>query len=107
MQHKLPFEFLEPGIPPRDPKGLVEKFKREVRRDGQLCGLMIEAIGMRCDCDDVLLRLLDGTNRVAVVHLTWSGKTDFNTGCPETQLFNTIEEWKTECMISDHKEYTL
>ena len=41
----------------------------------------------------------------AVVHLTWSGKTDPNKGWPSTELFNDEEDWRVRRMIPDHEDY--
>ena len=106
MKQEMPLVLLDPWVLPTDPEALVKEFQREVRGDGCLHRVRLKAIAMRCDCDHVLFKLLDGTDRVAVVHLTWSGATDPNRGWPETTLHDSIENWRTECMLPDHQEYT-
>ena len=98
---------LKPWIVPSDNDALVSEFLREVRPDGILYQIKIVALAMRCDCDDVLFSIDDGTGRVAVVHLTWSGKQDSNKGWPETIIFESYQSWIEMCMIPDHDEYNL
>lgn len=100
------FDLMEPWLPPSDPAALTKEFQREVRRDGLLHGIDLNAIAVRCETDDVLFQVLDGTDRVAVVHLTWSGKTDTRPGWPWTRIYESVAAWRTECMIPDHEDYT-
>jgi hypothetical protein len=95
-----------PWIIPDNPKALNDELKKELRNDGLLFSLKINAIAMRCDCDDVLFQLLDGSEKFAEVHLTWSGKTDSNIGWPSTIIYNSLQDWIENKMNIDHIEYT-
>jgi hypothetical protein len=78
---------------------------REVAHGHPLYGIPVEAIGRRGDNDDVLFRLLDGSGRVAVVHLTWTQTTPERPPWPRTQVYPSLEAWATDGMMADHDEY--
>ena len=65
---------------------------KEINKEHILYGIEVKEIARREDCDDVLFLLLDGSNRYAVVHLTWSGKSEDSKNYPRTRLYNNIEE---------------
>lgn len=73
-----------------------EYFKRELIKEVSenhiLYGVEVKEIARREDCDDVLFLLLDGSNRYAVVHLTWSGKREDSKNYPKTRLYDNLEE---------------
>ena len=103
----LRFDLLEPWESvPDDGSALVAELHRELRTDHVLYGIEAEAVAMRCDCDDVLFRIDGRLEQYAVVHLTWSGKTDPNKGWPSTDLFRDAEDWRVRCMVPDHEDYT-
>jgi hypothetical protein len=103
----LSFDLLEPWKPLTDDgSALVAELRRELRTDHALHGIEAHAIAMRCDCDDVLFRIIGRPEQYAVVHLTWSGKTDPNKGWPSTELFNDEEDWRVRRMIPDHEDFT-
>jgi hypothetical protein len=107
MQKDIPIEMVEPWGEVNDSKALNRELAAELRKDGLLYGQKVNAVAMRCDCDDVLYEFLDGSGRYAVVHLTWSGKTDPNVGWPETQVYESLNDWIHKCMKPDHDEYNL
>ena len=103
----LRFDLLEPWISlPNDGSPLVAELRREVRSDHVLYGIETEAVAMRCYCDDVLFRINGRPEQYAVVHLTWSGKTDPNKGWPATDLFRDEEDWRVKRMVPDHEDHT-
>lgn len=69
--------FLEPWYPVDDDEkiALEKEFKKELHTDHILNGKQLTLIGRRCDQDDVLFSLI-GSDEVAVVHLTWSGRNE-------------------------------
>jgi hypothetical protein len=85
--------------------GLVRELQRELATDHPLFGLPVEAVGRRCDCDDVAFRLLDGSGRFAVVHLTWIRNPPDRPPFPWTTIFESCDQWIAERMLSDDKEY--
>ena len=52
--------------------GLARELHSELCSEHVLFNIPAVAIGGRQDCDDVLFRLLDGSGRLAVVHLTYA-----------------------------------
>ena len=81
--------------------GLLAEFQRKLPRGHVLAGVPVTAIGRRQDCDDVLFALEDG--RVAIVHLTWSGKTEPVPDHPWTVLFDSFERFVEDEMKSEHE----
>jgi hypothetical protein len=65
--------WMTPWVEVVNAAALEEELRREVAAGHLLFGLPVTAVARRRDCDDVLFKVLDGTNRYAVVHLTWRG----------------------------------
>ncbi len=63
----------------------------------------VAIVGGRCDCDDALFQLNDGTVRFAVVHLTFRQSQE-PMPWPETQMFISIEDFIAVRMRLDHEE---
>lgn len=53
--------------------------------------------------DDVLFEIMDGSRRVAQVHLVWQGKQQ--PPWPGTQIYASLEEWCDQSMLPEHKEW--
>jgi hypothetical protein len=85
--------------------GFEEELRREVAPGHPLHGILVEAVGRHNGCDDVLFRLLDGTGRVAVVHLTWTQSPPEQPPWPVTEVFDSLEAWAELRMKRDHEEY--
>ena len=102
-------EWLEPWYPlgPEDAER-VRAFERELALEvapgHRLAGIPVEAFGKRDDCEDVLFRLTDGSGRLAVVHLTWTGKRD-QPPWPLTELFDGEADWVERGLRADHQQY--
>lgn len=84
-----------------------EKFMRQLATEVS-CGhpmykLPVQLIG-RGNSDDCLFAILDGTNRVAVVHLVWQGPQ--KPPWPDTTIYKKFETWRDEHMLPEHKEWT-
>ncbi len=60
-------------------------------------------IARRFDCDDALFQLGDG--RVAMVHLTWSQRQEFEPQWPDTRIYTSLETWGQEGLAADHAEW--
>lgn len=78
---------------------------REVAPGHLLYGIPIAAIGKRDGTDDVLFQLLDGSERVAVVHLTWTQSPPERQAWPYTELFANAQAFASERMLPDHEEF--
>lgn len=55
--------------------------------------------------DDALFEILDGTGRVADVHLTWS-KSQERLPWPGTAIYGNVEEWAEKVMLPEHREWS-
>ncbi len=79
-------------------------FKRqlelEVSSGHQLHNLEVMIIG-RGPGDDALFKILDGSGRVAVVHLTWSTNQQ-PLPWPNTVIYNNLEDWYDKCLIPEY-----
>lgn len=89
------------------PQTFRDTFKKqlelEVGRGHVMYGLPACLIG-RGNGDDALFEILDGTGRVADVHLTWSKGTE-RLPWPITTIYASITEWADTGMIRDHKDW--
>ena len=81
----------------------AEQLARETSRGHVLHGIAVHRIG-RGNGDDALFELLDGTGRVAEVHLVWQGRQ--KPPWPATAIFSNLEEWRIQRMIPEHQEWT-
>jgi predicted trehalose synthase len=64
----------------------------ELKPGHSLFGIPVSASGRRYDQDDVLFEILDGSGRVAEVHLTWAGERE-RPPWPGAALFASFEDW--------------
>lgn len=71
---------------------LEAELQSELSRGHRLFGLPVEVIGRSLDSDDVLVAIHDGSDRVASVHLTWSGSKE-SPPWPITTHHPCFETW--------------
>jgi len=88
-QLRYPFSSIEYA---EDKTAFEAELLRESKPGHALFGIPVAAIGRRYDQDDVLFELLDGSGRVAEVHLTWTGERE-RPPWPGTTLFASFEDW--------------
>jgi hypothetical protein len=107
---KLPekniMSWLDPWVPVGlgAEKELVRELEKEVGANHILFERKCLPLARRIDRDEYLFQVQDSVGLHAVVHLTWSGKTESDDPFPKTVLFQSIEEWM-EKMKRDHDEY--
>ena len=81
-------------------------FERELDRElapgHVLYGVPVAAIGKRDGTDEVLFRLLDGSGRVAVVHLTWTQSPPDRPPWPVAEVYSGFDEFVEQRMKPDH-----
>ncbi|MBX3448791.1 MAG: hypothetical protein KF777_04480 [Planctomycetaceae bacterium] len=77
---------------------------KELSNRHRLHGLCARAIANRIDRDDVLF-VIDGGTRLAVVHLTWSGKVEENESHPATEIYADWQDWVDRRLLPDHRIY--
>lgn len=98
------FEFLDPWR--RADSGLEAELQKECGRRHPLYGQKAVSVARRTDNDDVLFLLPEfRLARYAVVHLTWSGRTEPAPGWPQTVFYASLDEWAEKCMKPDHREW--
>jgi hypothetical protein len=88
--------------------GAVATFEREMRAElgpgHPLFGVPVAAIGKHDGSDDVLFQVLDGSGRVAVVHLTWATHPE-PPPWPRTTFFDGLEAFARLRMCPDHDDF--
>jgi hypothetical protein len=77
---------------PEDKPAFEAELRRELKPGHPLFGLPVAALARRYDQDDVLFELLDGSDRIAEVHLTWAGEKE-KPPWPRTALFDNFAAW--------------
>jgi hypothetical protein len=61
------------------------------------------AVARRVDTDDVLFEINPHLCECVVVHLTWSGRAEMESGFPQAELFATFSDFVQERMTPDHQ----
>jgi len=99
-------EFIEPwtAIAESINSTFVNELQQELPADSMLYGRKVKAIAQRIDCDDVLF-ILDDSHQLAVVHLTWSGKSEQHPW-PLTELFHDEHEFHVKRMLPAMEAYS-
>ena len=76
-------------------QSLADQLAKEIAEGHVLYGIKTEAVAARRGTDlDVLFHLRDGSNRYAVVHLTWSRLAD-SPPIPWSEVYDSYEEFVT------------
>src|SRR5437868_14416611 len=89
MNYPHPFS---PSEPPADSPAFLVELLLELKPGHPLFGLPVAPVARRYDQDDVLFEVLDGSGRVAEVHLTWAGGRE-RPPWPSTSLFDSFAAW--------------
>jgi hypothetical protein len=84
-------------------ESLENELAREVAPSHSLYRVARRAIGRRNDCDDVLFALADETIPLAVVHLTWAGRTEVDPTFPSLQIYNSWQDWVDNRLLPDYR----
>ena len=99
------FEWLEPWQRLEDSgDALVTELQKELALQHVLHGVPVVAVGRRSDSDDVLFATADPLKPIAVVHLTWIGRTEVDPQWPWTTLYDSWPDWIERCLRVDHQE---
>lgn len=85
--------------------GMEQELQCELSRGHPLFGAPVKTLARRQDCDDVLFSVQDGTNRVAVVHLTWTRSSPEEPPRPVSTLFANLDAWAVGAMHPDSGEW--
>jgi hypothetical protein len=108
LDRKIPaeMEWLEPWQPLEDSGDpLVAELQKELAPGHPLHGVDVVPLARRIDCDDVLFATANPLHALAVVHLTWAGKTERDPRWPWTTLFSGWADWRERFLLPDHREY--
>lgn len=84
---------------------MERELRRELSAGHPLHNLPARTLARRQDCDDVLFAVDDGTERVAVVHLTWTQNPPAFPPFPWSVLYPSLAAWAAEGMRADHEEF--
>ena len=102
-------EWLEPWRPIDDPDlALVfeEELAREIAPEHPLANLALTAIGQHTITSEFLFRVEDGSGRVALVRLSWTGSRE-RPPWPESRFYENEADWMANGMRPDHDETTI
>jgi hypothetical protein len=80
---------------------LSHELRSELCPQHILFGVPARPIGRRQDCDDVLFELLDGSCRLAVVHLTYAQRPEPDPRWPEAEVFENWTDFETRRMRAE------
>jgi hypothetical protein len=98
--------WLEPWKPVNEfGEALVAELQREISEGHILCGVSILAVVRRADNDDVLFVTNDPSKPLAVVHLTWTGKSERAPYWPRTTIYEGWQDWIERCMTRTTQEF--
>lgn len=100
-----PWHSLAEGSSSADARRLVIELQRELAPTHPLFKKTVAAIARRYDCDDVLFYVSKSPEQYAVVHLTWTGKQERWPSWPETDLYDSFDEFVEQRMKTDASEY--
>lgn len=96
-------QWLSPWEPYADTHGTFrEELVKELAPGHVLFQVPVELLA-RGNGDDCLFELLDGSGRVAVVHLVWQGQQV--PPWPSTCIYTDLEAWCYDCMQPEHEEW--
>lgn len=79
-----------------------QELRRELCSKHILFDIPVVQLGYRQDCDDALFQLLDGSGRVALVHLTFAQHPETDPTWPETRMFDSLEQFVRDEMLPKH-----
>ena len=79
---------------------IESELQKELKFGHPLYGVPVTAIRRRFDRDDYLFQVVDGSDRVAEVHLTFAGERE-KPPCPWTVLHNNLSLWADAARAED------
>jgi hypothetical protein len=84
-------------------QGWQRQLQIEVPPGHALFGVPVKLLA-RGNGDDALFEILDGSGRVANVHLTWS-KSQERLPWPGTDIYSSLQDWVEQVMVPEHQEW--
>jgi hypothetical protein len=99
--------WLEPWEPLKDSgESFVDELRKELPSRHVLFDVPVRAIARHVARDDVLFATTDSENPLAVVHLTWAGRSESDPQWPHTTLYTSWQDWIERRLNPDHREYS-
>ncbi|MDP9606446.1 UNVERIFIED_ORG: hypothetical protein J2W38_006266 [Variovorax paradoxus] len=101
-------EWFEPWWSPENlGEQFQENFKKQLEREMPtghcMHGLPVRLLA-RGNGDDALFEILDGSGRVADVHLTWS-RSQQRLPWPGATIYQSLDEWAEKVMLPQHRDW--
>lgn len=108
-QARCPYQFIEPwgstdGQDAHFHETFLNQLKTEVGPGHFMYGLPVRMVGRDGGSDDTLFEILDGSGRLALVHLTWAQGRE-RLPWPGTSIYRNFEEFAAEVMIPKNRDY--
>ena len=108
QQHRH-YEFLEPWWSTDEEDAhfhetFLNQLRTEVGPGHVMYGLSVRMVGRDGGSDDTLFEILDGSGRLALVHLTWA-KGQERLPWPGTSIYPNFEAFAAEVMIPKSRDY--
>lgn len=75
----------------------------EVSPGHVLYGVTVQPLAKGCG-DDVLFKMLDGSGRVVLVHLTWTSRPE-NFPFPVSVIYPSLALWISQVMLPEHQKW--
>lgn len=102
-------EWLEPWWPteaqsPEFHETFARQLALELSPGHVLYGVPVKLIGRHDGSDDALFEFLDGSGRVAVVHLTWARGAE-RPPWPMTAIYGSLAAWAEQRMRPEHEAW--
>lgn len=85
--------------------GLEVELRNELGDTHPLFGQKAISVARRFNSDDVLFLLLEHASPLAVVHLTWTGRTGKDRHWPHTTFYASMGDFIEHCMKPDHRDH--
>ncbi len=109
QQQPRHYAFLEPWWSTHEQdarfhQAFLDQLKTEVGPGHVMYGLPVRMIGRDGGSDDTLFEILDGSGRLALVHLTWA-KSQERLPWPGTSIYRDFDEFAAEVMIPMNRDY--
>lgn len=95
--------FRYPWIALKNPKLYEDQMIKELLPGHVLFGIPVKGLARMDGRDEYLFSLLDDTNRVAVVHLSFS--VSVAPEWPWSELYSSLGDWELRGMLSDNSAY--
>ena len=109
QQGERHYEFLEPWWSTDEQDAhfhetFLNQLKTEVAPGHIMYGLPVRMIGRDGGSDDTLFEILDGSGRLALVHLTWANGPE-RLPWPGTSIYPNFGAFAAEEMIPKNRDY--